>query len=75
MFVELPNTVEGMVHVSNMTDDYYQFAEGQMAMIGERSGNVFRIGDSVKIKVVNVDVEQRMIDFKLLACLNQNVKI
>ncbi|MGN5882672.1 ribonuclease R [Staphylococcus simulans] len=66
MFVELPNTVEGMVHVSNMTDDYYQFAEGQMAMIGERSGNVFRIGDAVKIKVVNVDVEQRMIDFQIL---------
>ncbi|UXR32386.1 ribonuclease R [Staphylococcus simulans] len=66
MFVELPNTVEGMVHVSSMTDDYYQFAEGQMAMIGERTGNVFRIGDTVKIKVVNVDVDQRMIDFQIV---------
>lgn len=66
MFVELPNIVEGMVHVSSMTDDYYQFAEGQMAMIGERTGNVFRIGDTVKIKVVNVDVDQRMIDFQIV---------
>lgn len=66
MFIELPNTVEGMVHVSNMTDDYYQFAEGQMAMIGERTGDVYRIGDPVKIKVVNVDVEQRMIDFQIV---------
>ncbi|UXV42910.1 ribonuclease R [Staphylococcus simulans] len=66
MFVELPNTVEGMVHVSSMTDDYYQFAEGQMAMIGERTGNVFRIGDTVKIKVVNVEVDQRMIDFQIV---------
>ncbi len=66
MFVELPNTVEGMVHVSSMTDDYYQFAEGQMAIIGERTGNVFRIGDTVKIKVVNVDVDQRMIDFQIV---------
>lgn len=66
MFVELPNTVEGMVRVSSMTDDYYQFAEGQMAMIGERTGNVFRIGDTVKIKVVNVDVDQRMIDFQIV---------
>lgn len=66
LFVELPNTVEGMVHVSSMTDDYYQFAEGQMAMIGERTGNVFRIGDTVKIKVVNVDVDQRMIDFQIV---------
>ena len=36
MFIELPNTIEGMVHVSEMTDDYYHFDERQMAMIGER---------------------------------------
>ena len=36
MFIELPNTIEGMVHISNMTDDYYQFDERQMALIGER---------------------------------------
>ena len=62
MFVELPNTIEGMVHISNMTDDYYHFEERQMALIGERLAKVFRIGDTVKVKVTHVDVDERMID-------------
>ncbi|MCD8878080.1 ribonuclease R [Staphylococcus kloosii] len=66
MFVELPNTIEGMVHVANLTDDYYHFDERQMAMIGERQAKVFRIGDSVQIKVINVDVDERMIDFQIV---------
>ena len=66
MFIELPNTIEGMVHVSEMTDDYYHFDERQMAMIGERQAKVFRIGDPAKIKVVNVDVDERMIDFQIV---------
>lgn len=66
MFIELPNTIEGMVHVSEMTDDYYHFDERQMAMIGECQAKVFRIGDPVKIKVVNVDVDERMIDFQIV---------
>lgn len=66
MFVELPNTIEGMVHNSNMTDDYYRFEERHMALIGERTGKVFRIGDKVKVKVVNVNVDERMIDFAIV---------
>jgi len=66
MFIELPNTIEGMVHVSNMTDDFYHFDERRMAMIGERQAKVFRIGDPVQIKVVNVDVDERMIDFQIV---------
>ena len=66
MFVELPNTVEGMVHIANMTDDYYNFDERQMALIGERQAKVFRIGDPVKVKVINVDVDERMIDFQII---------
>ncbi|PPJ96890.1 ribonuclease R, partial [Staphylococcus aureus] len=57
MFVELENTIEGMVHNSNMTDDYYSFDERHMAMIGERHGKVFRIGQKVRVKVVNVNVD------------------
>ncbi|MDU4450136.1 MAG: ribonuclease R, partial [Staphylococcus lugdunensis] len=66
MFVELPNTIEGMVHISNMTDDYYHFEERQMALIGERLAKVFRIGDTVKVKVTHVDVDERMIDFQIV---------
>ena len=52
MFVELANTIEGLVHVTNMTDDYYRFDDRQMMMIGERAGKQFRIGDEVTVRVV-----------------------
>ena len=66
MFVELPNTIEGLVHVTNMTDDHYNFNERAMAMIGERTGTVFRIGDKVEIEVMGVNLEERLIDFKVV---------
>ncbi|MHC0037797.1 ribonuclease R [Pseudoneobacillus sp. C159] len=66
MFVELPNTIEGLVHVSYMTDDYYRFDERHYAMIGERTGNVFRIGDEITVRVINVNKEERSIDFEIV---------
>lgn len=66
MFVELPNTIEGLVHISNMTDDHYQYNERHMALIGERTGNVFRIGDPIEIKVMDVNIEERLIDFQVI---------
>jgi len=66
LFVELPNTVEGLVHVSFMTDDYYHYSDQHQALIGEMSGKVYRIGDVVTIKVTNVNVEERSIDFQLV---------
>ncbi|GLB59778.1 ribonuclease R [Cytobacillus sp. NCCP-133] len=66
MFIELPNTIEGLIHVSYMTDDYYRYDERQMAMIGERTGNVFRIGDEITVRVVHVNKEERSIDFEIV---------
>jgi len=66
MFVELPNTIEGLVHVSYMTDDYYRYDERHFAMIGERTGNVFRIGDEITVRVINVNKEERSIDFEIV---------
>ncbi|HET7616222.1 MAG TPA: S1 RNA-binding domain-containing protein, partial [Bacillales bacterium] len=66
LFVELPNTIEGLVHISYLTDDYYAYNEGQYALIGERTGNVFRIGDDVNVRVINVNLEERSIDFELV---------
>jgi ribonuclease R len=66
MFVELPNTIEGLVHVSYMTDDYYRFDERHYAMIGERTGNVFRIGDEITVRVVSVNKDERSIDFEIV---------
>ncbi|WP_404329824.1 ribonuclease R [Mesobacillus maritimus] len=66
LFVELPNTIEGLVHVSYMTDDYYRYDERHYAMIGERTGNVFRIGDEITVRVVNVNKDERSIDFEIV---------
>jgi len=66
LFVELPNTVEGLVHVSYLTDDYYHFDEKQYAMIGERTGNVFRIGDELTVRVEKVNLDERVVDFEIV---------
>ncbi|MGN7941089.1 ribonuclease R [Virgibacillus sp. 6R] len=66
MFVELPNTIEGLVHVSYMTDDYYRYDEKHYAMIGERTGNVYRIGDEITVRVVNVNKDESSIDFEIV---------
>ncbi|MGG0666211.1 ribonuclease R [Viridibacillus arvi] len=66
MFIELENTIEGLVHISNMTDDYYRFDDRQMVMIGERTGRIFRIGDGVEIKVKAVNVEESAVDFEIV---------
>ncbi|MBS4162316.1 S1 RNA-binding domain-containing protein, partial [Klebsiella pneumoniae] len=66
MFVELPNTIEGLVHVSFMTDDFYRFDEQHYAMIGERTGNIYRIGDEITVRVVDVNKDERNIDFEIV---------
>ncbi len=65
IFVELDNGVEGLVHVSSMDDDYYQYHEQQYALIGERTRKVYRLGDAVSIKVGGVNIDERKIDFVL----------
>lgn len=66
IFVELENTIEGLVHVSYLTDDYYHYDERQYAMIGERTGNVFRIGDYIRVRVIDVNIDERSIYFEVV---------
>ena len=66
MFIELPNTVEGLSRLANMRDDYYIYDEMTYTIIGERTRKTYRIGDPVRIKVDNVNVDLREIDFKIL---------
>lgn len=66
MFIELPNTVEGLTRLANMKDDYYIYDDQTYTIMGERTKKTFRIGDEVRIKVDNVSIELREIDFKLL---------
>lgn len=64
-FVELDNTVEGLVRVENISDDYYIFNEKQYSLIGERTHKTYRLGDVVKVVLARVDIETQKIDFVL----------
>lgn len=66
IFVELNDVyVEGLVHISDLNDDYYHFNEQTHALHGERTGRKYRIGDAITIKVAKVDLDSRRIDFVL----------
>lgn len=71
MFIELDNTVEGLVRLADMGDDYYIFDENTFTILGERTKKMYRIGDVVKIKVEKVNVDFKEIDFKLLGKIEQ----
>jgi ribonuclease R len=66
-FVELKDIfVEGLVRVTILHDDYYQFHEKKYCLMGERTHKTFRIGDEVRVRVDRVDVERRHIDFGMI---------
>jgi ribonuclease R len=63
MFVELPNGVEGLVHISSLTDDYYEYEEEKYALLGNHTNKSYRLGDKVRIEVLQVNLAERSIDF------------
>lgn len=65
IYVELPNTVEGMISLRSMDGDYYIFREDSFELVGERTGKIYRLGDKLRIVVMNVDKLTRTIDFSL----------
>ncbi|OJG74213.1 ribonuclease R [Enterococcus quebecensis] len=65
-FVELPNTIEGLIHVNSLKQDYFHFIENHMALVGERTGMTLKIGQKVKVKVEKADPETKEIDFEFL---------
>ncbi len=66
IFVELANGVEGLVHISNITDDYYHYLEKQLSLLGERTKKRYRIGDRVRVELTKADLAERTIDFELV---------
>ncbi|WIV10395.1 ribonuclease R [Proteiniborus sp. MB09-C3] len=66
IFVELGNTIEGLVHISTLIDDYYEYDQPNYRFIGEKTKKIYRIGDEVRIRVVGTDVANRQIDFVLI---------
>lgn len=66
IYVELSNTVEGLVHVMNMKDDHYEYDEQSYQMIGERTRKTYKLGQKVRIRVIGCDTISRTIDFELV---------
>ncbi len=66
IYVELPNTVEGLIHVSKLPGDYYYYNESTYEMTGERTGHSFKLGEPVRIRVAGTDLLTKTIDFDLV---------
>ncbi|HZK44590.1 MAG TPA: ribonuclease R [Syntrophomonadaceae bacterium] len=66
LFVELDNTVEGLIHISDISDDYYEFNDRNYTLVGTHGGRKFSIGDEVRVRLVRVDIDDAKIDFELL---------
>lgn len=66
VYVTLPNTVEGLVHITQLTDDYYHYDESLMLLVGERTKRIYRVGDKVTIQVVNTNIIDGEVDFKIV---------
>ncbi|MGM9904408.1 ribonuclease R [Enterococcus sp. 10A9_DIV0425] len=67
LFIELPNTVEGLIHINELKQDYFHFIENHLALVGERTGLTFKIGQKVRVKVVKADPVERAVDFELIS--------
>ncbi|WP_245631673.1 ribonuclease R [Alicyclobacillus ferrooxydans] len=67
LFIQLDNGVEGLIHISYLADDYYVLNEKQMALVGERTRRVFRLGDPVSVEVSGASKEDLTVDFQLVA--------
>ena len=67
LFVQLSDLmIDGLVHVTSLKRDYYQFDAAHHRLVGEKTGRIYRLGDLVRVQVVRVDMEERRIDFDLV---------
>ncbi len=66
LYIELPNTVEGLVHVTSLKDDFYEFHEDTYELVGEAKNKHYKLGQEVRVRVVGTDDLMRTIDFELV---------
>ena len=66
LFVQLENTVEGLILLEELTDDYYRFYDYLMMVIGKKSGKKYSLGTPVTVQVSRVDVSQKTVYFQLI---------
>ena len=63
VYVELNNTVEGMVPLNELEDDFYEYEEDKMRVVGKKTGKIYRLGDEVRVQVLRADTQARTVDF------------
>ncbi len=63
LFVQLENSVEGLVHISTLVDDFYQFRPESFSLLGEHSRKIYQLGQDIRVRLTRVNVEDRQIDF------------
>ena len=67
VYVELPNTVEGLVHVTDMRDDHYEFLEQSYELCGQHTGRTYKLGQTVTVRVTDADRLQRTVNFEIVS--------
>lgn len=72
IFVMLDNTVEGLIKYNDMHDDFYEVDDFKGRIIGERTGKTYQIGDSVIVRLMDTDLEKRLVEFRLLGKENKH---
>ena len=72
LYVELPNTVEGLVHVNTLRDDYYIFDQESYELRGEMTKKVYKLGDKVRVRVADADKMLKTVDFELVSDVRDN---
>lgn len=74
MFVELPNTIEGLIRMEDLVDDFYYFDDINQQLIGKRTGRRFKMSDKVKIKVSAASKREKTIDFQIVGMKSNKKK-
>lgn len=65
LYIELENTIEGMIRIEDLWDDYYDFVPEKYSLVGEHTGKIYKLGDRIRITVDYVDIDRHEIDFQL----------
>lgn len=73
LFVTLPNTVEGLIRIGTIKDDYYEYKESLMSLCGKNNKKMYRLGDKIKVKVLSASKEKKEIDFIIPFKTNLNM--
>ena len=67
IYVELPNTVEGLIRVASLQGDYFEYNESAYEMVGVHTGKTYKLGQTVRVQVTGADKMTRTIDFELVS--------